>query len=353
MGLHSLYRRIIAGETGPWAAPLRGLLTLLECGYTVGVALRNRSFDRRGPRAVLPIPVISVGNLTVGGTGKTPLVIDLVQRLDRLGFTPVVVSRGYGAALGEPNDEERLIRRQVPGVVCLADADRRRAGELAWRQFGADVIVLDDGFQHRRLGRQLDIVVVDATCPFGYGRLLPRGLLREPVAGLARAGLIVISRCDQVSRLRLSQVEARVRALAPAAAVLRCRHRVTGVERLDGTLLALEPTGKRAVVFAGIGRPQAFLDTVRSLGAEVVAQRWWPDHHRYRRGDIEGLLQSRRLPAHDLLLTTAKDAIKLARLGGLEHAPIGVVQVAIEFLDGGGDLLRPILDRAIPRGTVG
>jgi len=352
MSEHSRYRRIIAGEAGAWAVPIRGVLGLLEYGYARIIDARNRSFDRRGPRAVLPIPVISVGNLTVGGTGKTPLVIDLVQRLDRMGLTPVVVSRGYGAASGEPNDEERVIRRHIPGVVCLADPDRARAGETAQERFGADVIVLDDGFQHRRLGRTLDIVVIDATCPFGFGHMLPRGLLREPVQSLRRAGVVVFSRCDQVSPSRLLQAEERVRRLAPSATVLRSRHRVDGIIRLDGTPDDTDLAGMRAVVLAGIGHPQAFLTTVQSLGAQVVGQRWWPDHHRYRRRDLDRLLRAGRLPDHDVVLTTEKDAAKLAQLVGLNTVSMRVVRVAVEFLDDGDELMNIILERAFSRSTI-
>lgn len=353
MSEQSLYRRIIAGEAGAWAAPIRGALGLLEFGYARIIGARNRSFDRRGPRTVLPIPVVSVGNLTVGGTGKTPLVIDLVQRLDRMGLTPVVVSRGYGAAPGEPNDEERVIRRHVPGVVCLADPDRARAGETARERFGADVIVLDDGFQHRCLGRTLDIVVIDATSPFGYGRMLPRGLLREPVQSLRRAGVVVLSRCDQVSPSRLLQTEERVRRIAPSATVLRSRHRVDGMARLDGTPDDTDLTGKRAVVFAGIGHPRAFLTTVQSLGADVVAQRWWPDHHRYKRRDMARMLRAGRLPDHDVVLTTEKDAAKLAQRIELNALSIRVVRVAVEFLDDGDELMDIILERALSCSTIG
>lgn len=167
-----------------WVFPVRAMLRVLEGLYARGVALRNTRYDRSGPRAVLDIPVISVGNLTVGGTGKTPFVIELVKRLDRMGLSPAVVSRGYKAAEGQPNDEERLIRESCPSVVCICDPDRAAAGQFARTKFGADVIVLDDGFQHRQLARTLDIVLIDATCPFGFGHLLPRGLLREPVGSL-------------------------------------------------------------------------------------------------------------------------------------------------------------------------
>ncbi len=349
MSGHSLYRRIIAGEAGAWASPVRALLRAGEVPYALAIAIRNASYDRRGPWAVLPIPVISVGNLTVGGTGKTPFVIDLVKRLDQMGRSPAVVSRGYKADDGEPNDEERLIRQNCPGVVCVSDPDRIVACEIAHEDFGADVIVLDDAFQHRRLGRTLDIVLVDATCPFGFDHLLPRGLLREPVQSLRRAHVIALTRCDQVSRANLSRITARLSKVAGDAIQLQCNHRVTAIERLDGTPAGESLEGKRAVLFAGIGQPLSFATTVRTLGVDVVGERWWPDHHRYRRRDLDCLLHPARYPPHDLLITTEKDAVKLAMLGGLDRADILVVKIAIDFTGEDGTMLQETLEQALRR----
>lgn len=345
----SLYRRIISDEGGLWAWPALGLLRAAECVYACGVALRAAHYDRRGPRAVLPVPVISVGNLTVGGTGKTPFVIELVKRLERMGYSPAVLSRGYKAGIGEPGDEERLIRANCPSVVCLCEPDRARAGEIACQTFGADVVVLDDGFQHRRLGRTLDIVLIDATCPFGFGHLLPRGLLREPVRSLRRADVVVLTRCDQVSLAALARTEARLRDLACEAAHIKCRHRVTSVERLDGTPTGRDLAGARAIMFAGIGQPRAFATTVRSLGVEVVGEHWWPDHHAYRPRDIDALRRPGRFPLHDLLITTQKDAVKLDALENIDRTGIVVIKVAIDFMGEGDTILQSVMNTALQR----
>ena len=350
MSQPSRYRRIIAGDTGPWGAPVRAVLRVLEAVYAGGVAWRNRRYDRAGPRTVLAVPVISVGNITAGGTGKTPFVIEVVRRLEGVGRNPAVISRGYKAVDGEPNDEERLIRKHCPHVVCLSDPDRGRAAETACQRFGADVIVLDDAFQHRRLGRTVDIVVIDATCPFGYGHLLPRGLLREPVRGLQRADVVVITRCDQVSRTELSRLAARLRRLADRAIQLRCNHRVTAIERLDGTPVNEPLAGKRAVLFAAIGHPGAFVTTVQSLGVDVVGTRWWPDHHHYRMADINALQKTGAWPPYDLLITTEKDAIKLAEWERGESPSIVVVRVAIDFVDDGGTILQKLLEEMLGDG---
>ncbi|UCE60131.1 MAG: tetraacyldisaccharide 4'-kinase [Phycisphaerales bacterium] len=349
MDERSPYRRIMAGQTGVWAAPLRAVLRAGAIIYGGVVYLRNRRFDRRGPTAILPVPVISVGNITAGGTGKTPLVIELVNHLEQMGYSPAVVSRGYAAFDEQINDEECVIRAECPGVVCVSDPDRVQAGEIAHSKYGADVIVLDDGFQHRRLSRTLDIVVVDASCPFGYGYLLPRGLLREPVANLARGDVAVVTRSDQVSSAAMSALDKKLRRIAPDAVHLHCRHSVTGVCRLDGTPIDGALEGKRAVLFAGIGRPEAFATTVRSLDVEVVGERWWPDHYHYRVRDIDSLLGAGTFPAHDVLLTTQKDAAKISMLGRFEHANILVVNIAIDFLGDGGTILRSVLADALPR----
>ena len=332
-----------------WAVPARALLRAAEVPYATAIALRNARYDRRGPRAVLSIPVISVGNLTVGGTGKTPFVVDLVKRLDRIGYSPAVVSRGYKAADGEPNDEELLIRRNCPGVVCMSDPDRTSACEIVRSDFGADVIVLDDGFQHRRLGRTLDVVLIDATCPFGFDHLLPRGLLREPVQSLRRAHIVVVTRCDQVSQANLLRIAARLRKEASDAVHLQCKHRVTSVERLDGTRVDGSLDGKRAVLFAGVGQPGAFATTVRSLGVDVVGERWWPDHHRYGHRDVDSLFHPRRFPPHDLLITTEKDGVKLTSLAGIDRTDILIVRIAIDFTGDDGTILQEELERALHR----
>lgn len=345
-----LYRQIIAGESGAWSSPVRALLHAGSMAYGVAVGFRNRRYDRGDSSQSVPVPVLSVGNVTVGGTGKTPLVIDLVTRLTRMGRNPAVVSRGYKSIDGQPNDETRLIQQRCPGVVCAADTDRIAGSLTACRRFGADVIVLDDGFQHRALNRDLDIVLIDATCPFGYDHLLPRGLLREPVSSLRRAGVIVLTRCDQVSLADRARTERRLKRLAPQAVHLSSRHKVTTISRLDGTVLDDDWVGRRAVLFAGIARPSAFATTVRTLGIEVVGEHWWPDHHHYRPVDLRRFGSGGAWPSHDLLLTTEKDAVKLATLPGVDQMDIGVVNVRIDFEGDGGTILEKIIEDTLGRG---
>lgn len=344
MSRTSFYHRLVAGETGVATLPLRALLRAAESVYAFGVARRNARFDLGHNVHQVSAPVISVGNITVGGTGKTPIVVDVLRRLRDLRLRLAVVSRGYGAGNGSWNDEAKLVQRRFPDVILVCDADRVRGARTAIAQ-GANVIVLDDGFQHRRLARDLDLVAVDATRPFGYGHLLPLGLLREPVSSLRRADLILLTRCDQVSRESLATTEAEIRRAAPDAPLVRSRHGVTGLERVDGTPANVDLRGKRVVLFAGIARPEQFQETVRSLGAIVVGVHWWPDHHEYRAGDLTALLSPTRSSTFDFLLTTEKDAVKLSDLHAPSNTPILVLRVDIDFPDGGDRTLQATLER--------
>lgn len=350
MNSASWYRRMINGDGGPLAAPLRAVLGTASWGYRFAVERRNAYFDNPRHCVTLPVPVISVGNLTVGGTGKTPMVIDLVRRLDAMGRNPAVVARGYAAADGEGNDEQRLIQSRCPGVIYVADADRVAASREAIDRCGANVIVLDDGFQHRRLARNLDIVLIDATCPFGFGHLLPRGLLREPPTSLERADLIVLTRCDQASADEVERARTRIHEIVGDRPVLKCRHHVTSIHRLDGSAGPPDLTGRRMVVFAGIANPRSLFTTVSTLGAEIVAHHWWPDHHAYSPSDLRALARPGRFPTHDAFVTTEKDAVKLAAIPEAEKLPILVLRVSIAFEGDGGAILQKKLEQVVLRG---
>tara|TARA_R110002072_G_scaffold121004_1_gene254433 strand:- start:423 stop:1331 length:909 start_codon:yes stop_codon:yes gene_type:complete len=262
--------------------------------------------------------VISVGNLTTGGTGKTPLVISLCRALLARGERVGVLARGYGAARdGELNDELRLIRDSLPDVILAPGRDRVvRAAEAV--AAGATILVLDDGFQHRRLARDLDIVLLDATAPWSGGHLLPRGLLREAPSALRRAQAVVISRAELRSPTELQALEAEIRATGYSGPVFR-------MSLTPSSLVAIGPQGheerpiqtleKLPVVMAcGIGNPTAFAATAASLGARLSHLEPFPDHHEYRPRDLHALedLAERRAVKH--VLITAKDAVKLAPL---------------------------------------
>lgn len=286
-----------------------------EVLYRAVVARRNARYDRGLGVERAGIRVVSVGNLTVGGTGKTPAAAWMVKRLMQRGRTPAIVSRGYGGAAGagpvvvspdsrwEDVGDEPVLLAELTRAVVVVGSDRvagaRKAAEL-----GADVAVLDDGFQHRRLARDLDVVLLDAADPFGNGRLLPAGPLREPAAALARAGIVVLTRADAAGA---PAGEAAVRSLRLPAPVVRAIHAPAGFVRPDGRETAAPA---RAVAFAGIARPETFRESLVATGVEVVLFRAFPDHHPYRSAELLPLLERARR-AGVALVTTRKDRVRL------------------------------------------
>ncbi len=290
----------------------------------------------------LDVPVISVGNLTAGGTGKTPMVAWLARELERRGRRVGILSRGYGAKVDGANDEALLLAELAPGVEHVRDVDRvRGARELARR--GIDVIVLDDGFQHRRLARDLDLVLIDATRPWGLeasdGKppvraLLPRGLLRETPRNLARADLVILTRVDQVASRELESLRVELTSLAPGRPLATAVHRAARVRDPENRAQPIESVKDVEFELAsGIGNPDAFERTVRALGARVVAHHRFPDHHAWSASELGLFAPPRRV------LTTAKDAVKLRALG----AKPWVLEIELEVRDG-AQVLEALLD---------
>jgi tetraacyldisaccharide 4'-kinase len=328
------------------------LLLPLVPVYRGAVAARITAY-RRGWLVThrLPVPVVSVGNLTLGGTGKTPTVIALVRDLVRRGHRPAVLTRGYGRDTSDPlvlvgpepgsgpaqaGDEPVEMAIRLPGVPVVVDADRVRGGAEAMTR-GADIIVLDDGFQHLRLGRDLDLVLVDAGDPWGGGRLAPRGRLREPLAGLERADALLVTKVAADPEPVLDEVKRVAARWSGGAPVLAARLVPTRVRRPGGVSPAGVLTGRRVVAIAGVGRPEGFADLLRDAGAEVAATRWFDDHHRFSLDEV------RRVAAEagqlgSVVVTTAKDAVKMPA-----DADVWVVEVAMESVTGGWDELWELL----------
>lgn len=334
------------GDPGWLLTGARLALRMAATCYGIGVRLRNRRYDRSPAAIELPVPVISVGNITAGGTGKTPLVIALTRRLIERGRRVGVVSRGYGAKRGATSDEMMLTSRAVPGAVCVADPDRVAAARRAIDTAGVDCVVADDAFQHRRLARDLDIVVIDATRPFGFGHLLPRGLLREPLSGLARADVIVISRTNLVDPAALALIDEQLDRWAPNRPRLRSCHAPHGFFKLDGSPADVEPGDiRRALVTAAIGNPDSFARTLGDLGVSIAATHWWPDHHVYGAPDVQFLADQCHMHSADCLLVTEKDSVKLAPLvAGQLPCPIYALHVEIDFVGDDGRMLWDRID---------
>jgi tetraacyldisaccharide 4'-kinase len=351
------FKRLVDGTArGPGAALARLGLAAVAAPYGLTVAARNAAYDA-GLLGIAraDVPVISIGNLTLGGTGKTPLVAWAAALLARLDRRPAIVSRGYGARPGETSDEAAELAILLPGVPHLAGSDRRQGAARAVAA-GADAVVLDDGFQHRRLARDLDVVAVDATDPFGCDRLFPRGLLREPLAGLARADAVVLTRAATVDPRRRAEIRATLAAACRGrlpSVWAEADHRPVGLRAASGGTRPLaDLRGRRVFAFAGIGNPAAFRAALTGLGADVVGFRPLPDHHAYAAADLDALAAAAAAVAADFAVTTLKDLVKVRRdaLGGL---PLVAVEIAIAFASGGTELEEAIRTAVAGRAAAG
>ncbi len=325
----------------------RALLGLGELAYANLLRLRNLAYALGVlPTRHAPRPVISVGNLTAGGTGKTPMVVHVVTRLRELGHDPGVLLRGYKADGDGDSDEAEVLRRALPGVPVIARPDRVAASEqLVEQSPDVDVIVLDDGFQHRRLGRDVDLVLIDATDPFGVNHVLPRGLMREPPGGLRRADAVIVTHCASVDDEARQAVDERIARYHGRPPIAHVAHAWRDVVDRDGQPVAAGRA--RVLAVCGIGNPDAFFHAASRRFTVAAAVRL-PDHAAYTDALLTQLLVQGRSVGADALLTTEKDWVKLQ--GKLESRPdappVWRPQLAMEFLDGAGILddwlLKPL-----------
>jgi tetraacyldisaccharide 4'-kinase len=342
------FHALVRGETRGAAAGLARLgLRLAALPYGLAVRLRNRLYDR-GWKTVrrAGVPVVSVGNLTLGGTGKTPCVEYVARFYADLGKQVAILSRGYGSAAGR-NDEAMVLEENLPDVPHLQGADRAALAATAVEELETEVLVLDDGFQHRRLHRDLDIVLADATWPLANERLFPAGTLREPGGGLRRAGVVLLTRCDAAGAVSANAQRDWLRRRFPALPVHLTEHRPLELIGADGSSATFESLGGRPVAaVCGIGNPAAFRRTLEGLGFPPADFREFPDHHPYTRVDVDELRRwAAGLPADAAVLTTQKDLVKL-RLPDLAGRPVWAVRIGFRFLDGETEfagLLRGVL----------
>lgn len=315
-----------------WSVWLRWLLSPLELLYRLFLWLRRAAYGRGWvARKRLPAKVVSVGNLTVGGTGKTPMVMRLAAGLEQRGLRVAVLTRGYGRRQALPlvingrgdlsqyrpdlmGDEPILLARRLPDVTIGIGADRYALGEKIIEMEEStppDVFLLDDGFQHLRLARDLDLVLLDSTDPFGGGAVLPAGPLREPREALARADLIVLTRVDENARTELLE---EVRRLNPRAPVFRAGTKFVGAfdaaTHRTANLFALKQ--QPALAFCGVGNPQAFENDLERWGFDVAGLVAFPDHHRYGIEDFKLLVRHADRAGARVLLTTEKDMVNLS-----------------------------------------
>jgi tetraacyldisaccharide 4'-kinase len=321
-GAHTPSVWLQAGLAPLWLASqcYRGLARAHVACYTWGVRRRHR----------LPCAVVSIGNLTLGGTGKTPLTMWVARWYQQQGWRVAILSRGYGARpaarLGvvssgqgplldwqAAGDEPFLLASSLPGVPVLIGKDRYHTGHYAYEQFGTEIVILDDGFQHHALQRDLDIVLIDASNPFGPGTLFPRGILREPLRALRRAHAIVLTRVEMATEA-LPTLCQRIRQWNQQQPIYRMATVVEALHQRDThsvvDLGALRQ--RRGVAFVGIGNPQAFVSTLIQLGAEVVTLFVFPDHHPYTQEDWQTIVATVNKQRATYVVTTEKDAVRLA-----------------------------------------
>lgn len=332
VGWQEWFRALVAS---PKSARPKGLaadaalftLRLSSFAYGGAAAARNLLYDAGVLKKTRPnVPIISIGNLTVGGTGKTPMVELLCHQLRERGLRVAILSRGYGTTDG-PNDEALLLEENLPDVPHLQGKDRVELAQIACEELESEVLVLDDGFQHRRLGRDLDIVLIDATNPFGGGWQLPGGLLRESLRSLRRAGLVILTRCDRITVEERNLIRQRVQSYNPRAGWAEVRFAPIQLPQSEASAKPITwLQGKRVAAFCGIGNPGSFWSTITDQGAKLVATRTFPDHHAYNRFDIRDLIQWASELSVDAVLTTQKDSVKL-RLPALGNKPLLIVRI--------------------------
>ena len=334
--------RVVRGQArGVVPAGVRSGLWLLSGLYRCAVQVRNLVYDvGLAPARKAPCRVISIGNLTVGGTGKTPMAAWLANWLRDQGLQAAIVSRGYGRGpTGAQTDEQLATSEALPDVPYLTGKDRYRVACEAVDRAQVDCVVLDDGFQHRKLRRDLDIVLLDALDPFGLGHVLPRGLLREPVRSLRRADSVVITRSDMCSQTLLEDTYRALKAARADLLVAEAVHAPSHVETLGqhGTSPTEALHGRRVYAFCSIGNPSGFQRTLEELGAVVVGLRAFPDHHWYAAEDLAEVVSASREAEAAAAVTTHKDRVKLPT-DWQPDRPVHVLHIQMEIVKGKSEL---------------
>ncbi len=345
---------------------LRAGLGVMATGYRIGYevhqALRRLGWER--PQQV-GLPVISVGNLTLGGTGKTPMVEWLARDLRGLDLRVAILSRGYKGQ-GAFNDEGLLLEENLPDVPHLQGRDRVASARIASEELAMEAIVLDDGFQHRRLVRDFDLILVDALDPEGSGGLFPRGLLREPLQAARRADAVALTRADLIGPEDRAAIRRRFLAFDPSLIWAECRHAPRdliggpdGPEPIPEVASTDQPPhsgSPRVAAFCGLGNPSGFLATLAQCGLAPANPdhdfRAFPDHHPYRAEDVEELARWAVSRGAELVLTTQKDWVKL-RLERLGPVPLRALRIGIDWLEGREPLRQAIHRVVLSQGPIG
>lgn len=336
-------------------------LEKLEKVYLSGVEKKRKAALERA--VSVDVPVISVGNITAGGTGKTPCILLLAEALQKQGKKPAVISRGYRSGLEKEGgivsdgkkilvsqamagDEPYMMALKLPGVPILVGKDRITSAQKAI-DLGADVLLMDDGFQYWQMKRDLDIILIDCTNPFGYDHALPRGLLREPLTALKRAGLFILTKSDQVHAVDVMDIKEKLQELAPGVPIFTSCHAPSKVVLYDKWKQSIhegplkEASMKKALLVSGIGNPGAFAETAKAAGLRMVGQMAFDDHHHYTEEDVRNGISEAKAKGAEWIVMTEKDAVKMMNLSSLSQSdiPFAVLEIEMKIVES----VKPLL----------
>ncbi len=309
--------------------------------YGAGVFCHRNFYHLKGAYKAAK-PVISIGNITVGGAGKTPLVIWLARKLKDKGLRPVVLTRGYMPQASKGSDEVDMLNEQIPLIPVLAGADR--VNNIRNNAFPVDVYIADDAFQHWPLQRDLNIVAIDAANPFGRGHLLPAGILREPLSSLKRADVFVLTKTGALGSTQI--LSSKLKEINSKALIVESRYKSVGVVDVFDTQRMPENflNDKPVVGFCAIGDPLSFESSLKSCGAKILKLFTYMDHHVYTRDDVQRMVEFCRAGKAQVLVTTHKDAVKLKPFKGL-FAGVRLVYIPIqlEITQGSDEFLQKVI----------
>jgi tetraacyldisaccharide 4'-kinase len=349
------YLSILSGQQrGFIAAIIKSTLSTFTLPYSAVLNTRNVLYKSGIVKSTrLPVKVISIGNITTGGTGKTPLVEFSVKYLSEIGKKVAILSRGYGGNNPSQesneivNDECLALRENLQNVPVLAGRDRVKNGKKAISDFGVDCVILDDGFQHLKLKRDLDTVVIDALNPFGGGHLIPRGILREPLKNLKRADLFIISHCNQSNEQTIKSIYTKLNQINKDAPVCESIHSPVHIDKImDGSILGLEwLKGKRIYALSAIGNPESFAFTLKGLDADLIKHRVFSDHHNYTQAEIDDVISEAQSLGAEAIIVTQKDMVKIRKMNIKD---VNILSLKIEIqITKGIDYVQEAMDRVL------
>jgi tetraacyldisaccharide 4'-kinase len=338
---------LVSGKTkSPLSSFLKLILLLFSFVYGLTVVILVAYY--RIKRLRFGAKVISVGNITLGGTGKTTFVEYLAVKLNQQGRKIAVLSRGYKSNLKKKGvqatgDEPAMLEKKLPFARIIVDKNRVNSALRAIKSYGVDTLILDDGMQQWRIFKDLEIVTIDATVPFGNYRLLPAGFLREPIGALRRADVFVLTQCRP--KQDIGDLTARLKLLNPQALIVESIHRPVGFSRLDDphNILGLDILkGKRAIIFCGIGNPDGFENSVSVLGVNIFRSIRFQDHYDYTHNNLYNIISQARQENLEAVITTEKDAVKISGLG-IRDPLILVLKIKLEIIRNETEFNRRLL----------